>query len=241
MMVVLFTDFGTQGLYVGQLHMTLEKLAPDATVIDICHDVPNYNVQAAAYLLAALTPRFPERAICVGVVDPGVGGPREPIMVRADGRWFVGPDNGLFAIVLRRARDVTIRRIDWRPAELSNSFHGRDLFVPVAAMLAQGVAPAPSSEHTPMDTGHWPDDLARVIYIDHYGNAVTGLRATKTAITTVLEAGGVRLPYARTFGDATIGTPFWYINSLGLVEIAVNRGHAADQLELEVGDALRLT
>ncbi len=239
-MIILFTDFGVYDPYVGQMHAVLAQRAPGIQVIDLCHHVPNFDIKAGAYLLAALVQELPHDAICVGVVDPGVGGRRDAIMVRADGRWFVGPDNGLFAIVMRRPRDVTSYRIDWRPAALSNSFHGRDLFAPVAAMLAQGTLPASTSEHLPMDTKHWPDDWDAVIYIDHYGNAITGLRASNIDIGTVLELGDTPVHYARTFSEVPPGQPFWYGNSFGLLEIAMNQDHAAQKLEISHGDRVRI-
>ncbi len=239
-MILLVTDFGIHDPYVGQIHTVLAKQAPGIRVIDLCHHVPDFDIKAGAYLLAALVQEMPHSAVCLGVVDPGVGSRRDAIMVRADGRWFVGPDNGLFAIVMRRARDVTSYRIDWRPAALSNSFHGRDLFAPVVAMLAQGKPPESASDHTPMDTKHWPDDWDAVIYVDHYGNAITGLRASNIDSETVLELGNTPIHYARTFSEAAPGQPFWYANSFGLLEIAVNQDSAARQLGIDHGDTVRM-
>lgn len=239
-MIILFTDFGIHDPYVGQMHTALAQHAPGIPVIDLCHNVANFDIKAGAYLLAALVRQMPPKSVCIGVVDPGVGGRRDAIMVHGDGRWWVGPDNGLFAIVMRRARDVTSYRIDWRPVTLSNSFHGRDLFAPVAAMLAQGRLPEPAPDHSPMDTQHWPDDWAAVIYVDHYGNAITGLRATNIDIETVLELGNTPIHYARTFSEASPGQPFWYVNAFGLLEVAMNRDSVALQLGIDCGDTVRL-
>lgn len=239
-MIILFTDFGVHDPYVGQVHSVLAQRAAGIPVIDLCHNVPDFDIKAGAYLLAALVRETPHDAICLGVVDPGVGGRRDAIMVRADGRWFVGPDNGLFAIVMRRARDVATYRIDWRPAALSNSFHGRDLFAPVAAMLAQGAMPEPASNCSPVDTEDWPDDWNAVIYVDHYGNAITGLRASKIDIETVIEFGDTAIRYARIFSEASPGQAFWYVNAFGLLEIAVNRDNAARKLGIRHGDRVRI-
>jgi S-adenosylmethionine hydrolase len=103
-MILLFTDFGYEGLYVGQMKAVLARDAPNVPVIDLMHDAPAHDPRSAAYLLAALVPEMPEGAVCLAVVDPGVGSDRTPLVVNADGRWFVGPDNGLFEIVQRRAK-----------------------------------------------------------------------------------------------------------------------------------------
>jgi len=237
-MIVLFTDFGVADPYVGQLHALFARQAPGVPVIDLCHNVPNFDIKAGAYLLASLTPQIPENAVFLGVVDPGVGGPRDAIIVSADGRWFVGPDNGLFAVVMRRAKKCEVRRVDWRPAALSDTFHGRDLFAPAAVMLALGSFPESSIDHVPVDTSNWLDDLAQVIYIDHYGNAITGLRSAILDSGTVLDISHQRICHARTFSEAVCGQPFWHVNSLGLVEIAVNQDSAARILGLRLGDAI---
>src|SRR5215475_4093926 len=138
-MIVLFTDFGLNGPYTGQVKAALHQLAPGVRAIDLFADAPMGNPKASAYLLAAYAIWFPVGTIFLGVVDPGVGGPRPAIVLEADGRWFVGPANGLFELVQRRATTRTRRwDIDLRPERLSASFHGRDLFAPVAAMLARG-------------------------------------------------------------------------------------------------------
>jgi S-adenosylmethionine hydrolase len=157
-------------------------------------------------------------------------------MLRADGRWFVGPDNGLFAIVARRAGDVEGREIAWRPDRLSASFQGRDLFAPVAARLATGqaVASAPRGADT-LRRRDWPDDLARIVYIDGFGNAMTGTRAATVAEGAQLEVAGRCLDRARTFGDVPTGEVFWYENANGLAEIAVNKGRADRSLGIEIG------
>ena len=138
-MIALFTDFGSAGPYVGQMHAVLAMTAPGIPVVDLLHDVPQYDVRAAAYLLPAYTALFPPRTVFDCVVDPGVGGERRPLVLEADGKGYVGPDNGLFNLVLRRAQQARVSEISWRPPTLSASFHGRGLFAPVAAALAQGV------------------------------------------------------------------------------------------------------
>ena len=158
-------------------------------------------------------------------------------MAGIDGRQFVGPDNGLLSILWQRARRRECRRIAWRPVPLSSSFHGRDVFAPVAAALALRRVPrgwlVPKARPDVLLASR---DLARVIYIDHYGNAVTGLRFTNANAT--LRVGRRVLRYARTFVEAR--GPFWYENSMGLVEIAAPRASAARALRLKVGTRVAL-
>jgi S-adenosyl-L-methionine hydrolase (adenosine-forming) len=202
-------------------------------VIDLFADAPQRNPKSAAYLLAAYTAWFPPETAFLAVVDPGVGSERAALAVEANGRWFVGPGNGLFEILCRRTAHARLFEITWRPEGMSDSFHGRDLFAPVAAQFARGEAPP--GELRESDFGRhldWPDDLAEIVYVDHYGNAMTGLRATLLSGEARLLADGRSIPRARTFSSVTTGSAFWYENSNGLAEIAVNMGRADAALGL---------
>ncbi len=240
-MIVLFTDFGTRGPYMGQMRAVLHQGAPGAPVIDLFADAPTYNARAASYLLAAYAPEFPAGTIFLCVVDPGVGGDRPPMTLQADGRHFVGPGNGLFEIVARRAVEAEARAIAWRPGHLSPSFHGRDLFAPVAAARARGheVATAAIPEQN-WRQPDWPDELPEVIYLDDFGNAMTGLRAVALNSGQKIRVNGKDLRPARTFGDVPLGQPFWYENANGLVEVAINQGNATKQLGLTLGSLVEL-
>ena len=238
-MIVLFTDFGLAGPYTGQMKAVLAREAPGVAVIDLFADAPTRNPRASSYLLAAYAPWFPPGTVFLAVVDPGVGGARAPIVAAADGRWFVGPDNGLFELVLRRATSATVQEIAWRPEQLSASFHGRDLFAPVAALIARGAAPALTPR--PPESArrrHWPDDLAEIVYVDHYGNAMTGLRAQTLAPDARLGVAGASVPPAQTFSTVPEGQALWYENSCGLAEIAVNLGRADTALGLAIGSTV---
>jgi S-adenosyl-L-methionine hydrolase (adenosine-forming) len=245
--IFLFTDFGHEGPYVGQMHAVLAQQARGMPIIDLMHDAPAHDPRAGAYLLAALVAEFPERSVCCAVVDPGVGTERPPVVVEADRRWFVGPGNGLFELVQRRARAHRRWRIRWQPERLSQSFHGRDLFAPVAARIASaGIAPAnwldsAGGEKPVQEPGAaWPDDLAEVIYTDRFGNLMTGLRADMIGTATVLRVNGQAVDHARVFGEAPAGRPFWYGNSSGLVEIAAPGASAAGMLGAAIGSAIGL-
>lgn len=235
-MIVLFTDFGLEGPYIGQMKAVLSRRAPNVPVIDLFSDVPAFDVRCAAYLLAAYVEEFPAGAVFLAVVDPGVGSARRAALVKANERWFVGPDNGLFNVVGMRAQTLSWWDVVWRPARMSPSFHGRDLFAPVAAGLALGEIP-PTDEQDPAlrVDADWPEDLARIVYIDHYGNAMTGLRASQVPETAVLGVAETNVTRARTFSDVPVGAGLWYANANGLVEIAVNQGRADDVLGLRPG------
>jgi S-adenosyl-L-methionine hydrolase (adenosine-forming) len=235
-MLVLFTDFGGHDPYVGQVKAVLAQHAPNVPVIDLLHDAPPFNIKAGAHLLAAFCSRFAPGSVFLAVVDPGVGGERNAAVMEADGRFFVGPDNGLLSVVAARAVQRRFWRMSWKPADLSDSFHGRDLFAPIAAWIARGTFPTPKlAPVSALDVDLGGDDLGEIIYIDHYGNAMTGLQATLLARDARLVVAHRHVGFARMFSDVPKGTPFWYENSVGLVEIAVNCGSAGECLGLEVG------
>lgn len=237
--IALFTDFGHGGPYVGQMHAAIRTILPNAAIVDLFHDVPAFNVRAGAYLLPAYAAAFPLRTIFCCVVDPGVGGDRAPVILEADGQLYVGPDNGLFTLLARRAATVRAHEILWRPSALSPSFHGRDLFAPVAAMLARGEWPdTRAATLTLLESPAWPDDWAAVLYVDHYGNAVTGLRAAAMPKDGIIAIRGEGVRSARVFGEVARGEPFYFENANGLVEIAVREGSAAERFGLRPGDAV---
>ncbi len=236
-LVFLFTDFGAEGPYLAQMEAAMLQLAPDARVLNLLSNAPCADPRAGAYLLAALLAELPEAATVVAVVDPGVGTARLPLVVEADGRLLVGPDNGLMARVAARATRVSVARIDWTPPRLAPSFHGRDLFAPAAARLLSGVA-LPRTELPPgaMVGADWPDELPEIIYFDHYGNAYTGIAGADLDRHAVLRCAGREIRSAPMFAAVPSGACFWYPNSCGLVEIAVNRGRAQEALALRLGD-----
>ena len=265
-MIVLFSDFGVQGPYLGQVQVVLQQQAPGVAVVNLLADAPRFSPRASAHLLAALSQRLPANSVIFAVVDPGVGSDeREPVIVHADNRWYVGPGNGLFDVVMGRATQATLWRIIWRPPFLSPTFHGRDLFAPVAARLARGERPQNNSaliselpllerciadkagnkrKGTGILSERWdaaqitsdPGDLAEIIYIDWYGNAMTGIRAPNSVQQLSLRLpNGNLLTSARGFHEMEPRAAFWYENSLGLIEVAVNQGHAATELDLNIG------
>ncbi len=238
-MIILFTDFGVRDPYVGQLKARLASHAPAQLVVDLLHEVPDFNPHAGAHLLAAFAPVFPPGSVFLAVVDPGVGTPRQAVVVLAGGRWFVGPDNGLLSVLAARHQDTQLWRISWRPETLSATFHGRDLFAQVAAEIARGEFPvdklAPLER---LDVEFDAGELARVIYVDHYGNAWTGLRDVPDDARVSIQ--GEPFQHSDSFGFVARGEGFWFLNSVGLLELAVNRGSAAAKFGLKVGDPVQV-
>ncbi|HKA39113.1 MAG TPA: SAM-dependent chlorinase/fluorinase [Burkholderiales bacterium] len=237
-MIFLFTDFGAADIYVGQVKAVLHSRAPKVPVIDLLHDAPDFNVKAGAHLLAALAARVPKDSVTLAVVDPGVGGAREPVAVLADRRWLVGPDNGLLSVAAARAKKCDVFSIGWRPDSLSASFHGRDLFAPVAAMLARGDRKTAKLKKAALAVTFGADDLGEIVYVDHFGNLVTGLRAGNVPRNRSLTVDGRAIRYARVFSEVKAGELFWYENSLGLVEVAANSASAQQVLGFKPGSPL---
>lgn len=241
-MIVLFTDFGMEGPYLGQVMAAIYRIHPESRIINLFANAPSCEPQLAAYLLSAYVAEFGLGTIFLCVVDPGVGSERRPIVLEADGQFFVGPDNGLMTVVAKRAQNVQVKEISWRPEKLSETFHGRDLFAPVVAYLSRGEevlgAPMKLEELVGAD---WPDELAKVIYVDGYGNLMTGIRASTISQKATIRVEGMEITWALRFSIVQKGDCFWYENSNGLVEVAVREGNAAKLLQLGVGDEITIT
>ena len=239
-MIVLFTDFGMEGPYLGQVQAVLHQQAPAVPVINLFSDLVPFDIQAAAYLLPAYLSGFSPGSIFLCVVDPGVGGNRPAVVVRADGLWFVGPNEGLFAMLARRAEEIECWELT-TPNGVSSSFHGRDVFAPAAAQLAcEGSYTGKPVPPERLDQQEWPEELFRVVYVDRFGNLLTGVRVSSIDEDAILEANGHVLKPARTFSSVASGEAFWYENANGLVEIAVSQGSAANVLGMNHGDTFCL-
>jgi S-adenosyl-L-methionine hydrolase (adenosine-forming) len=239
-MIVLCTDFGLSGPYTGQVKAVLARRAPGVPVIDLFADLPSFDPRLGAYLLAAYAARFEPGDVILAVVDPGVGGARRALIVEADGLWLTGPDNGLFELILRRARSGRCWAIEASPEQpVSATFHGRDVFAPAAARLALGAAPH-GQPIAPTRFADWPDDLLAIAYVDHYGNAMTGARADSLPNHAVLEVAGRQIPRAGKFADMPPGGALWYENANGLAEIAINGASAAATFGLAPGSPVEV-
>lgn len=241
--VYFFTDFGIQGPYLGQMESVLLEIEPTLRVINLMCDAPFANPKAGAYLLAALFRFLPDNAIVVAVVDPGVGSDRKALCLNIGNRWCVGPDNGLLAVLANEAEQASL----WElvipfPDKVSVSFHGRDVFAPAAGALACGELPkGERMSRGRMLGSSWGRDLREIIYIDGFGNAMTGIEAGGSS----REYSGVRVKghfirQAETFSAVPEGALFCYRNSIGLIEIAVNRGSAREILGLSIGEPVEV-
>ena len=265
--VALLGDFGTTDPYVGVMKGVVLSICPTAQIVDVCHEVPPQDVLAGALMLQAAYRYFPQETVFIAVVDPGVGSARRAIAAHADGRIFVCPDNGLLSGVRKRgpgahgltskpwhtaieaAVELTERKY-WLP-RVSQTFHGRDIFAPVAAHIAAGVPldalgpPAREIVTIPLsDAIRRPDGWeAHIIYIDRFGNAVTDLR--EDALVGV-DARGIRLSVAgrsieglsQSYADVPEGELVALVGSWGYLEIAVRNGSAAERLRLASGDII---
>ena len=229
--VTLTTDFGTADGYVGAMKGVICTLAPGAVIVDIAHDVPRHDVAHAAWVLATSAWTFPLGTIHVCVVDPGVGGARNEIVVAARGHLFVGPDNGVLALVGAACDGAwAITSAAFHRPQPSPTFHGRDVFAPAAAALARGLPPHLAGPATCVTV---PARAATgaVVHVDAYGNLITDLAPGPAQV----RAAGRVLAVRRTYEDVAPGELVAYVGSAGTIEIAVREGSAAAALGLARG------
>lgn len=246
-LITLLTDFGTADSYVAEVKGVLLSAVPAAALVDVTHSVPPGDVRVGAYLLGRVWHRFPAGTVHLAVVDPGVGTGRAALALRAHGHYFVGPDNGLFTLVLRDA-EVQIVSLP-TPDSASATFHGRDLFAPAAAALAAGATlarlgepfaamPARLAYAEPHYEGK--SVVGQVVYVDRFGTLVTNLLPDLVPSYATIEVEGLEVgPLRRTFGDVPTGGLVAYVGSGGQVEIAVRDGSAATRLGMGVGGRVR--
>ncbi len=245
--ITLTTDFGMRDPYVAAMKGVLRRHCPKATIDDLTHDIAPQDILEAALFIEAAIPWYPKGTVHLIVVDPGVGTARRPVAVSAGGHVFVGPDNGLLTLWLMR------HKMDWayqiRPdanngVMISNTFHGRDIFAPAAAWLADGGAPealgdaATSLDKLPLPTTR-RDGKGRqagvIIHIDHFGNCITNIQRegdTDGTIAGTVHVGDHIFPLHTTYGDVAPGAPLALYGSGNRLEIAVNQGNAARQFGL---------
>ena len=253
--ITLTSDFGTSSPFVGAMKGAILGINPAARLIDLSHDIPPFDIRHAAFFLAEALPHFPPHTIHVVVIDPEVGGTRNALFVGVAGQRIVVPDNGCWTL-LAEGRDRPLRVLKlaepkyWR-TPVSPTFHGRDIFAPVAAYLSLGVSP---SQLGPVLTTWrelaWPipNRTARaiageVIFVDHFGNLISnipGHALTSLPPTARVAAAGVVARKVRTYADAQVGELVSLVSSSGLLEIAIVQGNAASKLGLGVGAPLRI-
>jgi S-adenosylmethionine hydrolase len=248
----LLTDYGTRDSYVAELKGTIYTVAPDARIADLTHEVPSFDIREGSFLLGRAVRQFPSGTVFVSVVDPGVGTARKAVAVRTGrGKLLVGPDNGLFTRVCDEeapcvAHELRERRY-WRDPETSTTFHGRDIFGPVAAHLARGVALEALGPRVPelvrLNSIAARRDgeavVGQITHVDVYGNCSTNIPATLLG-EGVFEFADRRFPRRATYAEVGAGEPVLVIDSEGNAELALNQGHLASALRLEAGAEVRL-
>jgi S-adenosyl-L-methionine hydrolase (adenosine-forming) len=251
--ITLTTDYGTHDYLVGAMKGVMLKILPEIQIVDICHHVLACDILDGALTIGMAYKYFPLKTIHVVVVDPGVGSPRRPILVTGDQHSFIAPDNGVLSMVMDQQESFSVRHITsdhyfLRP--LSNTFHGRDLFAPVAAWLAKN--------QQPMSFGEEINDPVRfalpkpraaegkvkgvVLKVDNFGNLVTNIPPDMIPQAFIpdgrfrITVGGKEVPKIMlSYGDGGPGEPFGILGSAGLLEISVNRGNASRTLGAQRG------
>jgi S-adenosylmethionine hydrolase len=264
-LIAFLTDYGYADTYVAQVKAVLLRLCPTCEVLDLTHGVPPQNVRSGAYLLASATPYLPDGAIVIAVVDPGVGTARRAVAVQGLRHTYLAPDNGLLSLALRDdppQKAVVLDNPRYHLPEVSATFHGRDLFAPCAAHLANGVPLEQLGTAIPPDTlqrlPHLEPEITdeaircRPLHTDHFGNVVFNLRYEafrawrgdgSAPVQVRLEnasGASLELPLVRTFGEVGWGEPLAYWGSNGYLEVAVNGGSAARQLAIADDTVLTL-
>lgn len=220
-LVTLSSDFGTGSPYVAAMKAAVLAGCPGATLIDVSHSIPPFVMEAAAFVVWAGTRGFPPGSVHLAVADPGVGSSRRALAILAGGSFYVGPDNGIFDLVLGgRHPDIAVALP--RPEGTSPTFEGRDVFAPAAAALARGAVPADLGEPA-RDLVRLPARGPSVIWIDGFGNLVTGVRAAPRGLA--INGREVRA-VARTFSEVSPGELVCYLGSMGYVEIAAREARA---------------
>jgi len=246
MPIAFLTDFGTRDYFVGSMKGVILGINRKATVIDITHEIEPHNIREAAFTLAACWRDFPEGTIFVCVIDPGVGSSRRAIAGEIEGRKFVCPDNGLLGRLIDEAASIhELTNAKYFRQDASNTFHGRDIFAPVAAYLSLGV---PLEEFGPKISDPLIVSFAKpyvsggdlhgeVIHIDRFGNAVTNLSPGMLQEGSVITVNGVDiLQWMQNYAQADADEPFLIIGSAGFIEISVNGSSAAVHVPLRIGD-----
>jgi S-adenosylmethionine hydrolase len=257
--ITLTTDFGLKDPYVAEMKATILSICPTAAIVDLTHEIDKFNVRMGAYMLASAVPYFPKGTIHVAVVDPDVGTERRPLLIQTKQGFFLGPDNGLLVLASEKQGVVVAREITKRKLmlpEVSSTFHGRDLFAPVAAHLATGLSPSKVGPEVKnlikpvfAKIRRLGNELeGEVLYVDGFGNVITNVSNQEIADlhlgdTVALELHDcmLKLSIGKTYGETKLKQPLALIGSHGYLEISVNQGNAAELFKAKIGDKIRFT
>lgn len=234
----LFTDYGPFGPYVGLLHAKALSMGFDGPIVDLLHDAPAFRPYESGVVLNALFDGLPEEAVVVAVIDPGVGTARGGLILELGNRVVVGPDNGLLQALMERGAKAY--RLPGIEEGHPKTFHGRDWFVPMAIRYLQGrlgrLPPVALTDCVSSPTR----EGGCIVYSDSFGNLMTDLDAAAMAQSNSVRLAGVTIAYADTFAKVERGQPFWYVNSVGLVELACNQASAAEHFQAGVGETVSI-
>ncbi|MBE9205452.1 SAM-dependent chlorinase/fluorinase [Nostoc sp. LEGE 06077] len=254
-LLTLLSDFGDRDVYVGVMKGIIAQINPLLRVVDLTHQIPPQNIAAARFCLMNAYPYFPNGTVHIAVVDPGVGGNRRAIAVEFAGGFLVGPDNGIFSGVLSQTPAVAAVELTnseyWRTPQPSRTFHGRDIFAPVGANLANGVPlkylgkeinPATLLQ---LGMGKYQKTsrgvLGHIQYIDHFGNLISNIPGNYAeGKTWLVQIAGLTIPGVETYSDGEVGAAVALVGSHGWVEIAINGGNAHSQLQINWQDTLEI-
>jgi len=257
MMITLTTDFGYADPFVGVMKGVILGIHPKAQIVDLCHGVTPQDILAGALVLRHSWPYFRRGTVHVVVVDPGVGSTRRPILIESDGHYFVGPDNGVLSLAIAGNESASITLLSnskYHLTPTSTTFHGRDIFAPVAAYLSLGIPPADFGERTtalerlscPGVVKQGRKILGEIVYVDHFGNLFTNITERDLAELSDAKA-TIRLDrvsisgLAQHYAAGEEGRLTAVINSWGLLEIAVYKGSAQNQIQAKVGQTVEIT
>lgn len=254
-LIALLSDFGIKDEYVAVMKGAVALINPMLRVVDITHQIPPQNIFAARFCLMNVTDYFPTGTVYVAVVDPGVGGKRRAIAVEFARGFLVAPDNGLLSGVLSQNRAIAAVELTnpdyWRTSQTSSTFHGRDIFAPVGAHLANGVSLKELGQEINIESlvkldlpecSHDGDVIVGCIqYIDHFGNLVTNIASDFVqGKNWCVEIKGKIILARQTYSDVKVGEVIALIGSHGWVEIAVNSGNAQLELNVKLGDKVQI-
>ncbi len=258
-MITLTTDFGLKDPYVAEMKAIIFDLCPNAVIVDITHEIAKFNIRMGAYMLATAVPYFPEGSIHVGVVDPGVGTLRRPIVIQTRQGFFIGPDNGLLVLAAEKQGITRIHELTnprFMLPKVSHTFHGRDVFAPVAAHLMNGVQP---QEFGPEILKVVQPEFAKVtkrnglligevLHVDGFGNVITNINEKEVAqghvkgeVNVELAGCKLKLKLRRAYGEAEPREPLALIGSHGFLEISINQGNAAKRFKTKAGDRVTIS
>jgi S-adenosylmethionine hydrolase len=256
--ITLTTDFGTRDTYVAEMKAVILDICKIATIVDITHEVEKFNVRMGAYALASASPYFPEGTIHLAVIDPGVGTQRQPILIQTKRSYFIGPDNGVLALAARNDGIECIHKIANQKLmlpKISNTFHGRDIFAPAAAHLANGTLPAefgPEIHEAAMPkfatiTERRNALIGEVLFIDDFGNIITNFGQkelsrmdAKESVNIKVKNTRLKLKLCKAYAEAKSQKPLAIIGSHNFLEISINQGNASKVLKTKSGDDITL-